>query len=137
MNNPFMFGVGPGHLNHKKVAKILRDIGETDVELINGYTDGGTPSTGRPQHWFAKPNAMGEPFDSITARNVLAIIKAAGGCYARGSEPHDRYVAYRCYTYGPDSAREIWAKARTKKEIEDHARRGRRAGLVIEIERNR
>lgn len=84
MNNPFMFGVGPGHLG-AKARKIIRDL-DPEISLINGYDRGGMPCNGSPIHWFTAPN-LGEPFNSNTAQLVLAAIKAAGGCYARGHKP--------------------------------------------------
>jgi len=64
----YHFGLGPGFLP-KKADKMAR---EHDAWLIN-YDD---PAEGK-RHWFACKN-YGEPFDSATAKAVMADLRDAG-----------------------------------------------------------
>lgn len=63
------FGLGPGHLSDD-ADRVAR---EHDAWLTN-YKD---PGTGEIRHWFSCRN-YGEPFDSMTAREVMEELERLG-----------------------------------------------------------
>ena len=64
------FGLHSGFLT-AKADRIARKHGADHTNYVD-------PGTGRRRGWFSCPN-RGLPFDSWTARDVLADIEAAGG----------------------------------------------------------
>jgi len=81
MSGPYFFGLGPGWLP-KRANAIAREHGaeavnHTDDTCKCGRAcDPGTCKSAR-RHWLECDN-LGEPFNSRTAREVLAALETAG-----------------------------------------------------------